>query len=101
MIIYNVTNKVAHGIHSQWLKWLQEEHIPEILATGCFGSATVLHLVEADDEDGITYAIQYQAPDMQHYEQYLATFAEQLRAKSFEKWGSQFIAFRTLMRVVN
>ncbi len=101
MIIYNVTNKVAHGIHRQWLKWLQEEHIPEVLATGCFGAATVLHLVEADDEDGITYAIQYQAPDMQHYERYLSEYAEKLRAQSFEKWGSQFIAFRTLMRVVN
>ena len=36
MIIYNITIKVDWSIAEEWLKWMQEKHLPEILATGCF-----------------------------------------------------------------
>ncbi|MGZ8540981.1 MAG: DUF4286 family protein, partial [Chitinophagaceae bacterium] len=60
-IIYNVTNQVNHSIADAWLKWLKEEHIPDILSTGCFTNATILRLVEVDESPGPTYAIQYHA----------------------------------------
>lgn len=101
MIIYNVTIKVAPGIQSSWLQWLQEEHIPEVIETGCFTHATVLRLLETDDTDGPTYAIQYFAESKALYNNYIQNYAGSLRQKSFEKWGDQFIAFRSVMQVVN
>ena len=53
MFIYNVTVKVDHSIAADWLQWLLNEHIPEILATGCFKDAKVLQLLEQDDEEGL------------------------------------------------
>lgn len=35
-IIYNVTTQADHSIAGQWLQWMKEEHIPDIIATGCF-----------------------------------------------------------------
>ncbi|HEX7844897.1 MAG TPA: DUF4286 family protein [Chitinophagaceae bacterium] len=101
MIIYNVTIKVERGIATDWLKWLKEEHIPDLLNTGCFTHAVTLHLVEADDEEGITYAVQYHAAGKALYDRYIAQFAETMRKKGQDKWGNKFIAFRTLMEVVN
>ena len=101
MIIYNVTIKVNLRIAEEWLVWLKEEHIPDLLSTGCFTHATILHLVEADDEEGITYAVQYHAPTQEQYERYIEHFSTAMRKKGHDKWGDQFIAFRTLMRVVN
>ena len=98
-LIYNVTLKVNHHIHTDWLRWMQEEHIQEVIATGCFTSARLLHLVESDDEEGVTYAVQYEAADRQLYDRYIQQFAENLRKKGYEKWGDGFIAFRTLMEV--
>ena len=101
MFIYNVTIKVDHSIQGEWLKWLQEEHIPEMIATGCFTHAVVLHLLEADDEEGITYAVQYHSESKSLYNRYIDQFSEKMRAKGMTKWGNKFIAYRTLMKVVN
>jgi hypothetical protein len=99
-VIYNVTIKVAEPIATAWLNWLLEEHVPEVVATGCFQDARVVRLLEVDDSEGPTYAIQYIAPDHEHYQRYIDEYAAVMRAKSFEKWGDRFIAFRSVMRVV-
>jgi Domain of unknown function (DUF4286) len=101
MIIYNVTTKVSRSIHDAWLAWLKDEHIADIINTGCFTQAVILHLLESDDDEGITYAVQYHATDKVLYEQYLEQFAGEMRKKAQDKWGDQFISFRTIMRVVN
>ena len=101
MIIYNVTIKIANAIHTGWLQWLKEEHIPEVIQTGCFTYATILRLLEVDDTEGPTYAIQYFAESKGLCNNYMEKHAPTMRQKSFDKWGNQFIAFRSVMQVVN
>jgi hypothetical protein len=101
MIIYNVTIKVDHSIAPAWLSWLKEEHIPDIIATGCFTHATILHLLEADDTEGITYAVQYHAESKALYNRYIDQFSEVMRKKGIDKWGNKFIAFRSVMQLVH
>ena len=100
-LIYNVTNKVSQAIHHQWLEWMRTHHIPAVLATGCFFKATILRLKGVDDEEGPTYAVQYHAASEADYEHYLAEFSTRLRQETIDRWGDQFIAFRTVMQVVN
>ncbi len=101
MILYNVTVKVDTSIAEDWLKWINEKHIPDMLQTGCFSKATILQSLEVDDCDGPTYAIQYLAESKALYNVYIEKFAETMRGKSFELWGNKFIAFRSVMQFVN
>jgi hypothetical protein len=101
MIIYNVTIKTEHSIANIWLQWLKNEHIPEIIATGCFTKGTILRILETDDTDGVTYAVQYHSESIELYNRYIEQFADEMRKKGIDKWGNKFIAFRTLMEVVN
>ena len=101
MIIYNVTSKVDHSIAEDWLVWLQAEHIPEVIATGCFTHARVLRLLEVDETDGLTYAVQYQAESKALYNRYIREYSAELRKKGTEKWGEKFIAFRSVMEIVH
>lgn len=101
MIIYNVTIKVHDSIKEGWLQWLKDEHVPDVLQTGCFTHATILHLLEVDDTEGPTYAVQYFAESKGLYNNYIENHAPIMRQKSFTKWGNQFIAFRSVMQVVN
>lgn len=101
MIIYNVTIKVQRSIEAQWLHWLKEEHIPELIQTGCFTHALILRLLEVDDTEGPTFAVQYFAESKGLYNNYIENHSAAMRQKSFDKWGDQFIAFRSVMQVVN
>ena len=101
MIVYNVTTKVTHAINKDWLQWMKEEHIPELINTGCFTHATIAQLLETDDSEGPTYAVQYFAESKSQYNNFIEKFAPQLRQKALAKWGDQFIAFRSVMQVIH
>lgn len=101
MIVYIVTIKISNAIHTGWLQWLKEEHVPEVIQTGCFTHATILRLMEVDDTEGPTYTVQYFAESKGLYNNYIENHAPLMRQKSFSKWGDQFIAFRSVMQVVN
>lgn len=100
MIIYNVTIKVEGSIADAWLKWALDEHIPDVMKTGCFSSHKVVRLLEVDESEGPTYAIQYHADSKADYNRYIQLYAADLREKSFAKWGNQFVAFRSVMQVI-
>jgi hypothetical protein len=99
-IIYNVTVKVEQSIAELWLRWLLDEHIPDMLQTNCFVDYKVVRLLEVDDTEGPTYAVQYYANSKADYNRYLEMHAPKMRRLSFDKWGERFIAFRSVMEVV-
>lgn len=100
MIIYNVTIKVQNAIKEDWLAWLKNEHIPEVIGTGCFTQAIVLQLLEVDNAEGTTYAVQYHAESKANYNRYIENHAAAMRQKGYDKWGDAFIAFRSVMQQV-
>lgn len=99
--IYNVTTKVEQSIANEWLLWLKEEHIPDIVKTNCFQHYRIMRLVDVDDADGPTYAVQYFAQTRADYNRYIEVYADKLRKKATDKWGDKIIAFRTLMEIVH
>ena len=101
MFIYNVTTKVDTSIQQEWLHWMREDHIPDNINTGCFTKGTVFHLLELDDSEGPTYAIQYIAESKALYNRYVDQFAPTMSQKAFDKWGDKFIAFRSIMQVIH
>jgi Domain of unknown function (DUF4286) len=100
MIIYNVTTQVNWNIHEDWLAWMKQEHIPEVLATGLFTHHRLLRLIDVDETEGPTYAVQYFTSAKEKYDHYMASHARELREKVLQKWGEQVFAFRSLMEVV-
>ena len=98
MIVYNVTIKLDWSIHDAWLAWMKEEHMPEMVQTGCFTQFQLLRLLEVDEEEGPTYAAQYFAESKAEYNRYIETYANSMREKGLSKWGNRFIAFRSVMQ---
>jgi len=101
MIVYNETIKVTWEIHDNWMLWMKSSHIPDILATGLFEDYRMMRLLEVDETDGPTYAVQYTARSAADYNRYIAEFSTEIRDRSYEKWGANFIAFRSVLQVVN
>ncbi|NSL89588.1 DUF4286 family protein [Chitinophaga solisilvae] len=100
MIIYNVTTKVATDTHLSWLKWMREEHIPAMLNTGLFHDCRICRLLEQDDTEGPTYAIQYFTDSTENYQRFRSEHEQALRQRGYDLFGDRFIAFNTIMQVV-
>ena len=99
MIIYNVTVSVEQSVKEDWLKWMQEVHIPEVMATGVF-SKSQINRVMVQGDSGNTFAIAYTCNSMKDLHKYQVKFAPELQKKHVARYGEKAVAFRTLMEVV-
>lgn len=95
MFIYNVTTHVEPAIEKDWLMWMQEEHLPQMLATGHFTLAKLFRVVTQEDVGGISYAAQYHCKERADFSNYLMLDAERLREISNKRFGSKTLSFRT------
>ena len=101
MLIYNVTSKVDHSIHEAWVEWMKNKHIPQVMQSGCFEKFQFVKLLDIDESDGVTYAIQYYANTKEDYERYIDQFSITLRNDVLQTWGNKIAGFRSLMQVVH
>ncbi|MBS1544888.1 MAG: DUF4286 family protein [Bacteroidetes bacterium] len=99
MLIYNVTSGVDKDIEQEWLAWMKETHIPEVMKTQMFVSFRIYKVLSAE-EDSISYAVQYAARSLDQLEAYLDQFAPKLREDVQKKFGSKVVSFRTLLQEV-
>jgi Domain of unknown function (DUF4286) len=99
MILYNVTSSLDAAIADDWVAFMRDTHMPEVLATGCFIKSQLLRLLN-EEEDGITYAAQYYAISLEQREAYQTHFAPALRADMDAHFGGRYAAFRTVLEVV-
>jgi hypothetical protein len=100
MILYNVTVNIDYDVHDEWLAWMKEEHIPEVMATGRFTESR-MGKVLAQDQGGVTYSMQYLAPDLESYHRYIHEDAPALQEKFQERYKDKSVAFRTIIEIVH
>ncbi len=100
MIIYNVTAKVDWSIADEWVQWMKEEHIPAVMETRCFKTARFVKLLEVDDTEGPTFAVQYYAERRSDYDTYARKFAPGFKNQILDKYGQKYMAFKSLMEDV-
>lgn len=98
MILYNVTINVDESIKDEWLEWMKNKHIPDVLATGLFIENKIFK-IRTEGEDGNTYSIQYFLRSDEDYERYQNEFAPMLQAEHTDKFKDKFVAFRTVMEL--
>jgi len=93
--------KIDLSVHEDWVDWMKKIHIPEVLATHLFESHKMSRIQDEDEEDGITYAIQYVCLDQEKFKVYQSDFAPNLQKEHSERYGGKFIAFRTIMHIID
>jgi len=101
MIIYNVTVKTEKEIAKDYLKWLKEEHLNDMMNTGLFSDYRLCRLMDEEESDGVTFVIQYHCDSIENYQSYIDEHAPGMRKKSLAKFADKFVAFRTVMELIN
>ncbi|WP_183563295.1 DUF4286 family protein [Mucilaginibacter sp. SP1R1] len=99
MIVYNDTIIIEETIQEEWLNWIKTVHIPAVMATGCFSSYKILTVVDSPNE-GVTYCIQYNADNMEQFQQFYMNHLYKFRSIHQERFDEKFVMFNTLMKEV-
>lgn|GEM_PF-93744 len=100
MILYNVTVKVETSAADEWVRWMKETHMPDLVNTGLFSDTRLCRLLEQDDSEGPTYAAQYYCNSIDDYNAYIDNHAPEMRERAFKAFGGKFAAFRTVMEII-
>ncbi|AMC11135.1 hypothetical protein Lupro_07670 [Lutibacter profundi] len=101
MYIYNVTTNIDESIKNEWLKWMKEKHIPNMLATGKFSNAKMSQVMIQEEMGGITYSVQYTTDNFETLQKYYKENASQLRKEAFSLFGNKIVIFRTELKVIS
>lgn len=100
MLLYNVTVGVDKDIEMEWLQWIREKHIPDVLKTGMFVSSRIYKVLHDQDDGTISYSIQYFAESIDQVQQYLEVFAPVLIEEHRRRFQNKHVAFNTLLEEV-
>lgn len=100
MLIYNVTISINKTIEVEWVRWMKDIHIPNVLKTGLFTGHQFCKVLSHDDPSTSSYCTMYFVPSLGHFEKYLNDFAPALRQEVDYKYAGQYAAFRTLLENV-
>jgi len=100
LYIYNVTTQVKEYIKVEWLEWMRNDFIPEMIATELFSHYRIVKILDIDESDGPTYAIQYFTDNRAKYDQFVQIYSDKLSQKAIEKWKDKIFSFRSFMEVI-
>lgn len=101
MLLYNVTITIDTDTADQWVKWMTETHIPDVMMTGMFISYRMGRLLSHEHQDSEIFTVQYLAADMDHLQRYLEEFAPALQQEIKVHFEGKYAAFRTVMELVD
>lgn len=100
MYIYNVTVHVEPKVENDWLEWMKEVHLPEMIATGKFIEAKLFKVITDQNQGGVSYATQYLCNSVVEYKAYLKENAATLQQKASDRFGNTILAFRTQLEEI-
>ncbi len=99
MILYSVTVNVPEEIHEEWIIWMKEKHVPDVMLSGCFLENKILKLKEPA-QDGHTYSFQYYVESDDKLQEYFLKHAPRLQAEHANRYLNKFVAFRTILEII-
>lgn len=99
MILYNVTVNIDDDVREEWLTWMKDVHIPDVMKTGLFIENRIFRVM-VNEESGTTYSVQYTLKSIDDLETYQEQYATALQKEHASRYANKFVAFRTILKLV-
>ncbi len=100
MVLYNVTVGIDPDIEKEWLEWMKSAHIPAVMATDMFKEFKIFKVLSQEEEETVSYSVQYFAEHVDMVVKYLNEFAPPLVEEHRQRYQNKHVAFRTLLEQV-
>lgn len=96
-MIYEVTVWVDDSRFDEWTEWMHREHIPDVMATRCFSSYSVIRLPKQDASGRRATRIQYVLKDGTAWNTYKESHAPRLQQAHAARYAENSHAERALV----
>jgi hypothetical protein len=101
MIFYNVTVTIKKDVEAEWLEWMKNLHIPDVIRTGFFNNFKLCKIIDPPPKsDEAAFTISYSCESIDLYLAYAGKEAPRLQAEHKNKFGNLFTASRTIIEEI-
>jgi hypothetical protein len=100
MFLYNVTVGIDKDVEQEWLQWVKDEHIPNVMDTGMFFDYKIYKVLHDQEEGSVSYSVQYFAHTINHITLYFEKFAPALLEQHRMRFRDKHVAFMTLLEEI-
>jgi len=97
MFLFNETIGIDKTAEQEWLSWMKERHIPAVMSTSMFTSSKIYKVLHDNEDETVSYSVQYFAESIDNVQQYLDVFAPKILAEFQQKFKDRHVTFRTLL----
>lgn len=99
-MFYLVEVLIDLEVADQWHSWMKDDHIPDVVATGCFEKAWMTRQPERDTDQRRAYRMLYRAKSREDFERYQSDFAAALQKDHTSRFEGRFEASRELLDII-
>lgn len=99
MYIYNVTTAVDPSIKEEWILWMKEFFLPEMLATKKFHNAYLMEVLTSE-KNVCSFAVHYQAHSPKDILDYEKEYKNKMESMMWKKFAEKALSFPTKLKKV-
>jgi len=98
MLLYNVTVGIDKEIEFEWLAWMKQYYLPAAMQTGAFVEYKIYKVLTHEDEDSVSYSIQYFSDAIEKVVDYLNSDGKILVEEHRSRFKDRHVVFNTLLQ---
>jgi len=99
-VLYRVTIEVDTSVADEWLAWMREVHVPDVLREPGFSRAVIAREKKNDGGTDVRFVIDYDVEGVEEMRRYFAEGAARLRAEHEARFGGRARASRQVLEVL-
>jgi len=100
MIIYNITMNIDESIHEQWMDWMRNVFIKQMLETAHFSAARLVKVLVQEEMGGLTYSAQFETDSRNTLENFYQKDHDRLLGEGHKLFASKMLVFATELAVL-
>lgn len=100
MYQYTVRINLDKCMEANWLTYMLEKHIRDVLDTGYFSKASLKKIIKETESSSVEYSVEYLAASLSAIEEYREKCSPALQKDVLDKFGNKFTAEREVLIII-
>lgn len=99
-MLYTVYIAIDRDRADEWLDWMRQVHVADVIDTGCFVDATLARDPDRDTDQRTAFRVVYRALSEEAFETYQSEHAPPLQQEHTLRYDGAFDASRDVLEIV-